>query len=371
MLRLTKRRPRLASARRAAGQVAKLLTASSKAARAALRQAGQAAGARPEPTRRPPGRFLEVEGVRVHAIVRGRGRPVVLLHGNGTMAEDWVISGLLDQLAARYRVIALDRPGFGLTPRPRHRLWTASAQAELVDRVLERLNAERPVIVAHSWGTLVALALAVGGWRDLRGLVLLSGSYFPERRADAALLAPLAIPGIGDAARRAVPEAVGRLIAPGVFRHVFRPQPVPARFTARFPVEIAMGPEQLRAGAEDTATMAAASALLQPHYPRLDLPLANLTGDADAVVDPHAHSRRLHEIAPRSTFNVLPGQGHMIHYGARGRIGRAVDALMAPPAKGPKRPPRGPGRLRGAFRPGGGERSGGHRVGGSKPRSTS
>src|SRR5215212_1637968 len=43
--------------------------------------------------------------------------------------------------------------------RPRYRAWTASAQAHLVHRVLERFNVERPVIVGHSWGTLVALAL--------------------------------------------------------------------------------------------------------------------------------------------------------------------------------------------------------------------
>src|SRR4051812_41076570 len=147
------------------------------------------------------------------------------------MAEDFVICGLVDQLAKRYRVIAIDRPGFGHTERPRHRVWTASAQAHLVHRVLERLNVEQPVIVGHSWGTLVALNLAVSGWRDLRGLVLLSGYFYPTRRADITLTAPLAIPGLGDAARAMIPGAVNHLLAPHAFRHVFSPQPVPAAFT--------------------------------------------------------------------------------------------------------------------------------------------
>src|SRR5829696_2313979 len=146
-----------------------------------------------EQTSRPPGRFVVVDGVRVHYIVKGKGRPVVLIHGNGTMAEDFVICGLVDQLAKNYRVIAIDRPGFGQTERPRHRVWTAWAQAHLLHRVLERLNVERPVIVGHSWGTLVALTLAVSRWRDIRGLVLLSGYYYPTPRADVALSAPLAI----------------------------------------------------------------------------------------------------------------------------------------------------------------------------------
>src|SRR4051812_5120297 len=212
-----------------AKQATKALKSTAKVTRAAVRQGNKAAqqtnkavrqttravkALQAEQTSRPPGRFVVVDGVRVHYIARGKGRPVVLIHGNGTMAEDFVICGLVDQLAKRYRVIAIDRPGFGHTDRPRYRVWTAAAQAHLVHRVLERLKVERPVIVGHSWGTLVALALAVGGWRELRGLVLLSGYFYPTRRADVALSAPLAIPGVGDAARSMVPQAVGHLLAP-------------------------------------------------------------------------------------------------------------------------------------------------------------
>jgi pimeloyl-ACP methyl ester carboxylesterase len=294
-----------------------------------------------EQTPRSPGRFVEVDGLRVHYIARGKGRPVVLIHGNGTMAEDFVICGLVDRLAERYRVIAIDRPGFGHTDRPRHRVWTASAQAHLVHRVLERLNVEQPVIVGHSWGTLVTLALAIGRLRELRGLVLLSGYYYPTYRADVALSAPLAIPGIGDAARALAPQALNHILAPPVFRHVFWPQPVPARFRARFPVEIAVDPVQQRASAEDTATLNAAAALLQPHYSRLRMPLAIMTGDADAIVDARDHSCQLHRQVTNSTLTLLPGLGQMIHYTARGQIGRAVDGLMAlarKPSKPPKRP---------------------------------
>jgi len=310
---------------KAAHRAAKVADRAGKAAQQAVR----AAEARAEPARRPPGRFVEADGVRVHYIARGKGRPVVLIHGNGTMAEDFAICGLMDRLSQRYRVIAIDRPGFGHTERPRHQIWTAAAQARLLHRVLERLNVEPPVVVGHSWGTLVALALAAGCRRDIRGLVLLSGYYFPTPRADVALSAPLAIPGVGDAARSLVPEAVGRhVVAPQAFRHVFAPQFVPARFKTRFPVEIAMGPDQLRASAEDTVTLNAAAALLQPFYAGLRTPLAILTGGADAVVDAATHSRRLHAATPDSTLAILPGLGHMIHYFARPQIGRAVDALM-------------------------------------------
>jgi pimeloyl-ACP methyl ester carboxylesterase len=116
---------------------------------------------------------------------------------------------------------------------------------------------------------------------------------------------------------------------------------VPARFRARFPVEITIDPVQQRASAEDTATLNAAAALLQPHYSRLRVPLAIITGGLDAIVDARDHSCQLHQQAPESTLSILPGQGHMIHYSAKGQIGRAVDSLMGLASAKPKRSSRG------------------------------
>ena len=79
----------------------------------------------------PKGRFITVDGVRLHYTERGRpdaAQTVVLLHGNGTMAEEFEISGLADLAAQRYRVIAFDRPGFGHSDRPRDRRGRRSSR---------------------------------------------------------------------------------------------------------------------------------------------------------------------------------------------------------------------------------------------------
>src|SRR4051794_12152552 len=70
--------------------------------------------------RHPPiGRLIDVAGTKVHVHMTGDGPPLVLLHGNGAMVHDWVASGLVDRLRWDYRVIVIDRPGFGYTERPR------------------------------------------------------------------------------------------------------------------------------------------------------------------------------------------------------------------------------------------------------------
>src|SRR4029079_12225642 len=83
--------------------------------------------------RTPPlGRFVTVKGVRLHYVDRGTGTPLVLLHGNGSMIEDFQSSGLIDLAAQKYRVISIDRPGLGHSNRPRGTVWTPEAQADLI-----------------------------------------------------------------------------------------------------------------------------------------------------------------------------------------------------------------------------------------------
>jgi len=72
----------------------------------------------------PAGRFLDVNGIRLHYVERGTGDAVVLLHGNGSMIQDFESSGLIELAAKDHRVIVFDRPGFGHSERPRSVVWT-------------------------------------------------------------------------------------------------------------------------------------------------------------------------------------------------------------------------------------------------------
>ena len=108
----------------------------------------------------PIGRFLDVDGVRLHYIERGNGEPLVLIHGNGTLIQDFTINGLVDRLSERYRVIVIERPGYGYSERPRQ-LWTPRAHATLFEHALAQLGVEQAIVLGHSWGTMVAVSLAL------------------------------------------------------------------------------------------------------------------------------------------------------------------------------------------------------------------
>src|SRR5436190_2885728 len=109
----------------------------------------------------PTGSFIECEGVRLHYLERGdpAAPSVVLFHGNGSLIQDLIISGLVDRLARHNRVLCFDRPGFGYSQRPRSRIWNATSQAALLAKVLQQLGVRDPVVMGHSWGALVAIAI--------------------------------------------------------------------------------------------------------------------------------------------------------------------------------------------------------------------
>src|SRR3978361_2176628 len=82
----------------------------------------------------------EAVDVRLHYVERGQGEPLVLLHGNGSMIQDFESSGLIDMAAKTYHVIVFDRPGYGHSERPRSTIWTPDAQADLIHKALQQIG---------------------------------------------------------------------------------------------------------------------------------------------------------------------------------------------------------------------------------------
>lgn len=290
--------------------------------------------------RNPPiGKFLECDGVRLHFIDRGdpgafidRGDPgapcVVLFHGNGGMIQDFTISGLVDVLARRNRVLCFDRPGFGYSERPRLRIWTATAQGALFANALDQLGVHNPVLLGHSWGTLVALALALRNDRRIAGLVLASGYYFATPRWDVWIASSPAIPILGDIFRYTIAPIISWPIIPGMLRKLFAPRAVPEEFTENFPVSLAVRPKQLRATAEESALLFPAATGFQSRYSNLRCPVHIFHGTQDKLIEAE-QARRLERALPHSLLHLVQGAGHMVTYADTKAIAQAVAELNA------------------------------------------
>jgi pimeloyl-ACP methyl ester carboxylesterase len=274
----------------------------------------------------PAGQFLEIGGVRLHYVERGAGPPLVLLHGNGSMIQDFESSGLIDLAARNYRVIVFDRPGFGHSDRPRNVVWTPAAQAELINSALERLGVAHAIVLGHSWGASVAVALALKYPRLVQGLVLASGYYYPTFRPDVVAVSAPAVPLVGDVLRYTISPVVSRVMWPLLMTKIFGPRSVPEKFEG-FPKEMALRPSQIRASAAESALMIPDAFQFRDQYPNLKMPVVIVAGEEDRLVDIDTQSEQLHRDVPQSGFHRVPATGHMIHQTATGVVMSAIDEV--------------------------------------------
>jgi pimeloyl-ACP methyl ester carboxylesterase len=275
----------------------------------------------------PAGEFVDVDGVRLHYVERGEGRPLVMLHGMAALVQDLIGSGLVDRAAERYRVIAFDRPGYGYSERPRGRMWTPEAQAAPIRAALIKLGVVRPLVLGHSWGTLPALAFALDHPDEVAGLVLLAGPYFPIKRPDPLLLALPSLPIVGTTLANTAMPLLARATRGRIVKQIFAPDPVPPEFAA-FPAELGLRPSHIRATAGDAGLLQFAELRLSKRYPELRLPVAIVAGAGDRLV-PFEQAQRLHALLPQSSFHQLPDTGHMVHWVALDEVMAAIDQVAA------------------------------------------
>ncbi len=132
---------------------------------------------------RPSREFVQVGDIRVHATQHGSGEPVVLVHGFGASAHIW--RKVIPRLAERYRVVALDLVGFGLTDRPPGTdRYTRASQVDLVRGVMDELKIERAHMVGHSYGGGIVMAFVAEHSDRVRSMVLVDSSPpdYPQKR---------------------------------------------------------------------------------------------------------------------------------------------------------------------------------------------
>ena len=275
----------------------------------------------------PEGQILSIDGTRVHAVVAGRGPDLVLIHGAGGNTRDMTFS-LAPALTDRYRVIAIDRPGFGYTdPLPDG--GTIFEQAALLQKAAAQLGADRPIVMGHSYGGAVALAWAVSRPGTLSALVPVSaasqvwdGGIGPFYKiTGSALGGATVVPLItAFASEQQVEDAlVG----------VFAPQPVPEGYSDAFGPGLTLRRVSLRANGEQRVTLKAEIAAMVPLYPQIDIPVEIVHGTADTTVGLEIHARPTARAIPGATLTELPGIGHMTQHVSVPAVTAAIDRVAA------------------------------------------
>jgi pimeloyl-ACP methyl ester carboxylesterase len=246
-----------------------------------------------------PGSFIDVDGVRLHYIEAGQGRPILLLHGwNGsTFNFRYTIAALSE----RFRVVALDLKGYGFSARPDHGDYSGAAQADLVAHLMDALGIGRATVAGHSMGGGVAQRLAVRHPERVERLILVDSvtprelrrARFP--RAFVPLLPVFAMFGL----RRGLIDRVLRFnvhdpsyLTPDVKEGLTRPLHMKGHLKA----------QQLQILARRNETPVDAGAIRQAAL--------ILWGEHDRVI-PLKRGRELARLIPNARLVVVPSAGHL------------------------------------------------------------
>jgi len=274
----------------------------------------------------PEGRFVDVEGLRLHCVDRGAGPPVVLLHGAYGALQDWTAT-IVDDLARTHRVLAFDRPGHGWSERPSVGACGPLAQARIVRAALRELGVvEKPLLVGFSWSGAMSLAWALEWPDELAGVLLVNGVAYSWPGASATEYVVAGLPAIGPLLAHTIAAPVGAWTADAAIRRAFGPAAVPATFT-RSPIPLALRPAQFLVEAQDMRLLKAAAAIQSPRYAEIRVPLSMLAARDDVVAPWDFHSGRLHDALAGSELVVLEGAGHQILHSHPAEVLAAIERL--------------------------------------------
>jgi len=254
------------------------------------------------------GHFVDVPGARLHYVDLGEGPAIVMVHGLMGQLRNFSHS-LAPRLAHDHRLILVDRPGWGhstLTgPRP-----GIAAQAEMIAALIERLGLDRPLLVGHSFGGAVSLALALAHPGLVRGLALIAPLTQPVERVPKpfrGLVAPAMLRPVL-AWLLAVP--VGLRTGPQAAAEVFAPDAVPADLATRGGGALALRPKSFLAGSFEVPVSRIEVPGLAARYGDLRVPVAILFGREDRALDAALHGEVTAAAIPGATIALIDG-GHM------------------------------------------------------------
>jgi haloalkane dehalogenase len=191
-------------------------------------------------------RWFEIEGIRVHYVDEGTGRPILMCHGNPTWS--FLYRKLIGRLQRQFRCVAVDYPGFGLSDRPEGYGYTPAEHAGVVGRLVDQLGLDGFIVMGQDWGGPIGMSVATQRAERVAGLVFMNTWFWRTDRLAMTLFSrvmssrPLQrrILERNFFVERLMPRSVAHPLEAEVLEHYRRAQPTPqARWgVAEFPRQI-------------------------------------------------------------------------------------------------------------------------------------
>ncbi|WEX18691.1 MULTISPECIES: alpha/beta fold hydrolase [Pseudomonas] len=273
------------------------------------------------------GRFVDVEGERFHYYEEGEGPPLVMIHGlmGSSRNLTYALSG---RLREHFRVITLDRPGSGYSTRHTGTPADLPAQARQIAAFINTLGLDKPLVLGHSLGGAIALALALDHPHAVSGLILVAPLTHPQRLLPLVFLSLAVRPAwLRRWMAHTLTMPVGLLTKGSVVKGVFAPDAAPDDFATRGGGLLGMRPDNFYAASTEINLVNQHLPDMVKRYPQLTLPIGLIYGAQDKVLDFQKHGQALASKVPGLKLQVVEGRGHMLPITAAERVAVLVEQV--------------------------------------------
>lgn len=286
--------------------------------------------------RNPPvGEFAEIGGADIHYVhvpapAGADLPPLVFIHGASANLKDQMVP-LRPLLEGRAEMLFFDRPGHGWSERGAGN-ETPEGQAKLLAMLMDRLGISKAIIVGHSFGGAIELALALNQPDKVAGLVFASAATHPWPGGRTSWYYELtALPVVGRlfAETLAFPGGMVQMLA--ATDCVFAPNPTPENYLDRASISLVLRPAAFRANSIDVQSLYAFATANAARYRDISAPTVVISGDRDTVVYEEIHSLGLARDIPGARLVWVKNLGHKPDWIAPDLIVSAIETLAGKP----------------------------------------
>lgn len=157
--------------------------------------------------------FVEIDGNRIHYIDEGSGETILCVHGNPTWSFAW--RNVVRSLSTKYRVIAIDHLGCGLSSKPAGTDYSLAGHISNLQAFIQQLDIHSLTLFAHDWGGAIGMGAAAGMPDRFSRFVLFNTAAFRSQQIPMRialcripLFGTLALQGLNAFSRAALTMAV-------------------------------------------------------------------------------------------------------------------------------------------------------------------
>lgn len=259
----------------------------------------------------PEGQFIDIGGDRVHYTDRGTGPAIVFVHGLCGNLRNFAYLDM-DRLARSHRVIVIDRPGAGRSVRAADSPANIYAQAHTVAQCIEQLGLDKPVLVGHSLGGAISLAVGLNHPHVIRRLALIAPLTHAESTPPGAFMGlVLTSPLVRRLVSWTLAIPLSIINSRKAIAAVFAPEAMPKDFPFKGGGLLGLRPHVFYAASSDLVAAPEDLPDMERRYASMTVPVDVLYGRGDRILNVKRQGEALKQKLDRVNLRIIDG-GHML-----------------------------------------------------------